>query len=140
MGAEDGVAATRDGPILLVERDDERRALFGGWLDAAGYEVLSCPGPSAPEYSCVGRRSGHCPLVEAASLVVLDLSCSSGSEIRPIVDVELLAYYLMTGKSIVALGDGEDLLAEPPSEGVTPMERTPECRSFLAAIGSALHG
>jgi hypothetical protein len=134
------VAATRDGPILLVERGDERRALFGGWLEAAGYEVLSCPGPSAPEYSCIGRRSGHCPLVEAASLVVLDLSCSSEPEIRPTIDVQLLAYYLMTGTSIVALGRGEDLLAERGPERVTSMERTPARQSFLAAVGSLLRG
>jgi hypothetical protein len=125
-------------PILLVEHDDERRALLGGWLEDAGYDVLTCPGPSAPGYSCIGRRSGHCPLVDAASLVVLDLAFSSGVEIRRTVDVQLLGYYLMSGKSIITLGHDKDLLAEHPVERISSLERIPERPNFLATVSSML--
>src|SRR6266498_4008485 len=70
------MSRTEAPPILLVEHDEQRRALIGGWLQDAGYDVLTCPGPSAPEYSCIGSRAGGCPLVDPASLVVLDLSFS----------------------------------------------------------------
>ncbi len=55
------MSATAPAPILLVEHDEQRRALFGGWLQDAGYEVLACPGPSAPgiPVSAVERVTAH---------------------------------------------------------------------------------
>jgi CheY-like chemotaxis protein len=79
-------------PILLVEHDEQRRALMGGWLQDAGYDVLTCPGPSAPEYSCIGSRAGGCPLVDPASLVVLDLSFSPDAMVRAPIGAPLLGF------------------------------------------------
>ena len=45
----DVTSTTAASPILLVEHDEQRRALIGGWLQDAGYDVLTYPGPSAPE-------------------------------------------------------------------------------------------
>jgi hypothetical protein len=55
--AQGGDVAKR-GPVLLVERDSEERDLIGGWLENAGYDVLACPGPSAPDYTCIGGDGG----------------------------------------------------------------------------------
>src|SRR5438067_1513658 len=59
--------------ILLVERDKVTADRLAGWLEDAGFDVLACPGPSAPGYRCVGSLRGSCPLVEPVDLVVLDL-------------------------------------------------------------------
>ncbi len=132
------MSATARAPILLVEHDEQRRALFGGWLQDAGYEVLACPGPSAPGYSCIGSRAGHCPLVNPASLVVLDLSFSPDATVQAPIGVDLLGFYLLTGKPIIALGRGDDLLADPPENQLIALERTPDHGAFLATVRSVI--
>jgi hypothetical protein len=70
------VRSTRDGnldSVLVVEADAELRARMASWLEDAGFVVMSCPGPSAPDYDCVGVRRGECPLAKGADLVVLDV-------------------------------------------------------------------
>lgn len=117
--------------VLLVEPDEQRRILFGGWLEDAGFDVLTCPGPSAPEYSCVGGRTGACPLVDPASLIVLDLGFASDPTGRSTVGVDVMAYYLMTGKPIITLGKAEGLLANEPNQ-LTALRWTPERRDLIA--------
>jgi hypothetical protein len=121
-----------------VEHDEQRRALIGGWLQDAGYDVLTCPGPSAPEYSCIGSRAGGCALVDPASLVVLDLSFSPDAMVRAPIGPPLLGFYLLTGKPIIALGRGEDLLAEPLENQLVALERTPDRGHFLATVRSVI--
>ena len=128
------MSGTPQAPILLVEHDEGRTALFGGWLQDAGHEVLTCPGPSAPGYSCIGSRSGHCPLVAPASLVVLDLSFSPEATIRAPIDIDLLGFYLLTGKPIIALGRGDDLLADRLENQLIALERTPDRGDFLRTV------
>jgi hypothetical protein len=134
------MSATARAPILLVEHDERRSALFGGWIQDAGYEVLACPGPSAPGYSCIGSREGHCPLVDPASLVVLDLSFSPEATIRAPIDIDLLDVYLLTGKRIIALGRGDDLLADGLENQLITLERMPDRGDFLAAVHSSSPG
>jgi hypothetical protein len=55
-------------PVLLVEQDPEERDLIGGWLENDGYDVLACPGPSAPDYACIGEEARHCPLIDPVGL------------------------------------------------------------------------
>jgi hypothetical protein len=59
------MSATARAPILLVEHDEQRSALFGGWLQGAGYEV-PVPGPSDRVLVSAARRSlparRPCPL------------------------------------------------------------------------------
>jgi hypothetical protein len=132
------MSTTAAPPILLVEHDEQRRALIGGWLQDAGYDVLTCPGPSAPEYSCIGSRAGGCPLVYPASLVVLDLSFSPDAMVRAPIGAHLLGFYLLTGKPIIALGRGDDLLADPLENQLVALERTPDRGDFLATVRSVI--
>ncbi len=132
------MSRTEAPPILLVEHDEQRRALIGGWLQDAGYDVLTCPGPSAPEYSCIGSRAGGCPLVYPASLVVLDLSFSPDARVRAPIGAHLLGFYLLTGKPIIALGRGDDLLADPLENQLVALERTPDRGDFLATVRSVI--
>jgi hypothetical protein len=64
-------------PVLLVEADAEERIRFGTWLEEAGFDLLTCPGPVEPDYTCIGGRTGACPLAAEASIVVLDMSLDS---------------------------------------------------------------
>jgi len=132
------MSTTAAPPILLVEHDEQRRALIGGWLQDAGYDVLTCPGPSAPEYSCIGSRAGGCALVDPASLVVLDLSFSPDAMVRAPIGAHLLGFYLLTGKPIIALGRGDDLLADPLENQLVALERTPDRGDFLATVRSVI--
>ena len=64
---------SRDRPIaLIVDRDPDLRDRVGGWLEDEGLDVVACPGPTAPEYTCIGSMDGHCPLAQEADLVVLE--------------------------------------------------------------------
>jgi hypothetical protein len=134
----DVMSAAIEAPILLVEHDEERRGLIAGWLQDEGYDVLTCPGPSAPDYSCIGSREGRCALVDPASLVVLDLSFSPDATVRAPIGADLLSFYLLTGKPIIALGRGDDLLADPFENQLVALERTPDPGDFLAAVRSMI--
>jgi len=58
--------------VLLVEADRDTRERIGDHLERAGMTVTACPGPTGPGYSCVGVRTGACPLAAGADVVVLD--------------------------------------------------------------------
>ena len=52
----------------MVEPDVELRDVMGNWLEETGYDVLACPGPSTPDYTCVAGRGKSCPLADAADV------------------------------------------------------------------------
>jgi CheY-like chemotaxis protein len=90
--------------VLVVEADPVERERFGSWLEGSGFEVVVCPGPTEPDYTCVGARDGVCPLVEEAGVVVLDMSTESEAVVMGTASEELLALYLLTGTRVVVLG------------------------------------
>lgn len=102
------------GRVLLVEADPGNRDEYGRWLDESGYEVSTCPGPSGPDYVCVGGRRGWCPLVEPADVVVLDLDLDSEVEEEGTSAFELLSLYTSSRKPVVAVG------SDPRIVGVFP--------------------
>lgn len=101
----------RSDTILLVEADDAERDRFGGWLEDEGFNVLTCPGPSEPDYTCVGTRTVGCALATAASIVVLDMSTRSEGVVMGTTSEELLALYLYPNGRVVVLGShpGEEI-------------------------------
>jgi hypothetical protein len=98
------VEARTGGGVLVVEADDAERERLGSALEGAGFEVLTCPGPTAPDYTCVAGRGGSCPLVEGAAVVVLDMSLDGETLITGMPAEELLGLYLMAGRPVVVLG------------------------------------
>lgn len=38
--------------VLVVEADPAERERFGSWLEGSGFDVLACPGPTEPDYTC----------------------------------------------------------------------------------------
>jgi CheY-like chemotaxis protein len=121
------------GTVLLVESDREERARFGTWLEGAGYDVLECPGPSGPDYSCVGSRDRACPLAMAADVIVLDMSLESEALMLGTASEDLLGLYLMAGRSVVALGSH-------PGSGVpgqlTRLRRHPDRDDLVDAVAA----
>jgi hypothetical protein len=91
------------GTVLLVEADAEERERFGMWLEQEGFHVMTCTGPIEPDYTCVGARAGACPLAEAASVVILDMSTRSEGAMEGTASEELLGLYLFAGAKVVTL-------------------------------------
>jgi hypothetical protein len=118
--------------VLLVEADPEEAARFGAWLEGDGAEVLECPGPSAPEYTCVGART-RCPLIDGADVVVLDMSLKSESVMLGTAAEELLGRYLLTGRPVVTLGSRP--APDEPGELVR-LRRHPDRSTLIAAVRS----
>jgi CheY-like chemotaxis protein len=90
--------------VLVVEADPVERERFGSWLEESGFDVVVCPGPTEPDYTCVGARDGVCPLVDEAGVVVLDMSLESEAVVMGTAAEEILGLYLLSGVRVVVLG------------------------------------
>jgi hypothetical protein len=121
------------GSVLVVEADPVERGRFGAWLEGAGFEVLVCPGPMEPDYTCVGSRGRTCPLASEAALVVLDMSLASEGVVMGTSAEELLGLYLVAGHRIVVLGShpGEELPGQ-----LRRLRRHPEPAELVDAVRS----
>jgi hypothetical protein len=119
--------------ILLVEADADARERFGSWLEEDGSQVIMCTGPTEPDYTCIGARAGACPLVEAASVVVLDMSTKSEGVMEGTSAEELLGRYLFAGARVVALGShpGEEI-----RDRLVRLHRHPAREELLDAVRS----
>jgi CheY-like chemotaxis protein len=122
------------GPILLVERDPKARDLIGSWLKGAGYEVLLCPGPTAPDYSCIGGRARRCALVDPVTVIIVDLSLARDAMLQGSARMDLLGYYLSTGKRVIALGPGDQLLGRVLEEHLIPLDGVPDRQALVQTI------
>lgn len=126
--------AEREAPtVLLVEADADERDRFGSWLEEEGFDVIACTGPTEPDYTCVGARAGACPLAEAASVVVLDMSTKSEGVMQGTAAEELLGLYLLAGARVVALAShpGEEIRGH-----LVRMRRHPGREDLLGAVRS----
>ena len=93
-----------EGTVLLVESDEWRRERLGQALESAGYDVIPCPGPTAPDYRCIGGREGYCPLAERADVVVLD-PWLAGDELGVGTSADdLVELYSQRGRTVILLG------------------------------------
>jgi CheY-like chemotaxis protein len=123
--------------VLLVEADADERDRLGSWLEEEGFDVITCTGPTEPDYTCVGARAGACPLVEGASVVVLDMSTRSEGVMQGTAAEELLGLYLFAGARVVALAShpGEEIRGS-----LIRMRRHPEREDLLRAVRSLSDG
>lgn len=121
------------GTILVVEADAAEREEYGSWLEGSGFDVLVCPGPTEPDYTCVGARDGVCPLVEEAGVVVLDMSTESEAVMMGTASEEILAMYLLTGARVVVLGShpGEEVQGQ-----LVRLHRHPDRARLIEAVRS----
>lgn len=124
----DGV---RPSTVLVVEADPQERDRLASWFEDAGFEVSTCPGPTGPDYTCVGSRGGACALAEEAEVVVLDMSLESEAVVRGTAAEELLAMYLFGGHKVVALGShpGEEVPGQ-----LVRLHRHPQREALLESV------
>jgi len=131
------------GVVLVVEHDVELRDVMGRWLEEAGYDVLACPGPSPPDYTCMAGRGTSCPLAQGADVVVLDLWLASDSVLAGTSSSELIGYYLSSEIPVVGLSARHDhstlvnLFLEDP---LFLIDSPPERRELCETVGAALRG
>jgi hypothetical protein len=125
---------TKPEPILLVDQDSEERDLIGGWLENDGYDVLACPGPSAPDYTCIGGEGGHCPLVDPVGLVIVDLWLGGDAMLQGTAAVDLLGYYLSTGKPVIAICHGGEPVGLFLEDHLVAVEGHPDRGELLEAV------
>ena len=123
--------------VLLVESDAEERERLGAALEDVGSEVIACPGPSGPAYTCVGSRQGSCPLVEHADVVVLDTSLASDEAGIGTSSDELLELYAASGRTVVALGPGGWLRSPFAVGHVVHLDERPATGDAVAAVHTA---
>jgi len=121
--------------VLVVEADTDERELFGAWLEDAGYRVLACPGPTEPDFTCIGDRTGTCPLATDVSVVVLDMSTQSEMVGFGTASEDLLGLYLFADKRVVALGSRPG--GEIP-EQLVRRRRHPERDDLVEAVRSLM--
>lgn len=119
--------------VLLVEADADERGRMGTWLEEEGFDVITCTGPTEPDYTCIGSRAGACPLADAAWVVVLDMSTRSEGVMQGTAAEELLGLYLFAGARVVALGShpGEEIRGS-----LVRMRRHPTREALLDAVRS----
>lgn len=117
--------------VLLVEADAGERRRFGRWLEDDGFDLLTCPGPVEPDYTCIGGRTGACPLAAEASIVVLDMSLDSEAVVMGTAAEDLLGMYLLSGHPVVVLGSrgGEEIPGQ-----LVRLRRHPRQDELLGAV------
>jgi DNA-binding response OmpR family regulator len=127
--------------VLVVEFDPALRDRIGRWLEYAGFDVLGCPGPSPPDYSCIGARDGRCALAVEANLVVLDLWLASDRVLTGTYAWSLLGYYLAWGRPVVALSPRQDVMRRSLrliEERVVWLDSPPEERELVETVRAQL--
>ncbi|MGH2657496.1 MAG: hypothetical protein ACRDIZ_12510 [Actinomycetota bacterium] len=124
--------------VLLVEADPGNRHSYGKWLEESGYEVTTCPGPSAPDYVCVGSRQGRCPLVEPADVVVLGLDLDSEIEEEGTSAFDLLSLYTGAGRPVVAVGSDPRIVGVFPERLATRLLGPPTRPQLVKAVRTSV--
>ncbi|TMD46333.1 MAG: hypothetical protein E6I86_12820 [Chloroflexi bacterium] len=133
----DVTPATTRKTVLLVSPDGADRERFGGWLESGGIDPINCPGPHAPEFSCLGTSNCTCPLVGLADVAVLDIRRLPGLATPGRSGSRLLRYYLEHGKPVVLIADRYRKPRFRP-EQVFVLRPNPGRESLLLAVRAVL--
>lgn len=124
----------RGSTILVVEADDDERRQMSAWLEGEGYDVMFCPGPAEPDYTCLGGRGLPCPLAQAADVVVIDLTLRSDAMMTGTPGWMLMLYYYEMGKRIVAISNMDAPVQPRPEDSVSIIRRPYDRETFLSTL------
>ena len=122
------------GTVIMVESQDETRAMMADWLEDAGYEVLACPGPGGPDYLCLGGRGLACPLAAPADIVVLSMQLRSDYMQQGTPSWILLAYYVEAGKRVVAITSEPNSVNPLSDDQCTVLKRPVDRADLIDAL------
>jgi hypothetical protein len=120
--------------VLVVARTPEARRTIGSRLEDEGEDVMACPGPGAPDYTCIGSRGERCILAEAADVVVIDLELAGDVAMSGTPGWHFLLYYVSLGKKVVAIVGSDDPVRPMPEDQVAVVRRPAEPREIVDAI------
>jgi CheY-like chemotaxis protein len=121
--------------VLIVDRDPDTRDGVGAWLEDVGLDVLVCPRPMGPEFTCAGSRDGRCPLAQASDLVVLNLWLESDAAMLGTRAWRLVRHYRAWGKPVVVMTDRHDDVTEQIEDGSTAtVDWPPDHRDLIETI------
>lgn len=123
-----------DVTVLVVEPEEPIRERIGRLTEEAGFVVVTCPGPHAPHYECIGMLKDGCPLAEGADVVVLDMELDSDLAIQGTSAVELVGFYLRKGRSVVALCRDHREVVHPYVEEPVSLLRWPADEDRLVPV------
>jgi hypothetical protein len=121
------------GTVLLVESDADERDRLSVCLEDSGLLVTICPGPTGPDYTCVGARTMRCPLASGVSVVILDMALEGEALMEGTAAEELLGVYLFGGHRVIALG--AERHDEVPGQLIR-LPRRPEPADLVSAVAS----
>ena len=113
---------------MLVTPSTEFSAALSIALEDSGHDLMICPGPHVPAYSCVYDKAGRCPLPEAADVIVLDADLESDAAGQGTSSHELFTSYRTVGCPVVVLADAgraADLYAGEAA-AVLPRDTAPD--------------
>lgn len=121
--------------VLVVEPRPLDGRVFGTWLEEDGYtNVMICPGPGAPDYTCLATKSIACPLSNAADIVVVDMQQRSDDAMSGIPGWMLMLYYFDQGKRIVAITGPDDPVCPTEDDRICVIRRPPTKTEFMRAL------
>lgn len=121
--------------VLIVDRDANTRDRVGRWLENAGLDVVTCPGPTAPEFTCIGSRDGQCPLAREADVIVLNLWLESDAAMLGTRARSLVGFYRSWDKPLVVMSDRHDDVAEWVEDlPVAAVDWPPDRRDLVETI------
>jgi hypothetical protein len=124
--------------VLLVVADDEARGEIGRSLEAAGHEVLACPGPLGPDYTCVGVRRGACPLADGADAVVLDTRIPGDDVFGGTTGWQLGMLYRDMGLPVVAIVDASGATTLLRANGAQTLRHGSSSKAVRDALARAV--
>ena len=122
--------------VLLVESDPAEREVLATWFDESGFDVTTCPGPTAPTYVCIGEATGRCPLIDDADVIVLDCRLESHDVHEGTSAYDLLSLYASSEKPVIVLG-GSEIAHMFTDEEAVFLERDPD-GGLIAAVHRVL--
>jgi hypothetical protein len=120
--------------VLLVEPNEVLRDQYGAWLEEAGLQPINCPGPHAPDFTCLGARGERCALSMAADIVVLDSQPLSTVSRKGLPGWRLLRHYLALGKPVVVISSQPHRKQSFRIEQIACLTADPGRESLLLAV------
>jgi hypothetical protein len=139
VGSRTGDDGEERQPVALVVAFDSRiGARTTQLLERTGFEVLWCPGPGRPDFTCIGVLTDRCPLAHTADLIVLDLWLEGDVAAQGAGSIDLLEYYRSTETPIIALDHGAERARSFPDQQVTVLAWPPDPAQLRSAALASL--
>ena len=124
--------------VLVVSSDRGLSTAVAGWLENAGYQVMTCPGPRGSQARCYGLQGGRCALDAGADLTVLDLHPVGPDLVDRTTRAALVDLYRSGNRPVLVLADELGCVPQDAASGAAVSARTTNRGSLLATVAELL--